>query len=59
MENVRKFKIPLPPTFLEQKKIYETLSSIDDLINAQSQKVETLKLHKKGLLQSLFPTISD
>ncbi|MGB4413509.1 MAG: hypothetical protein WBI53_01285 [Paludibacter sp.] len=39
----------------EQKKIADTLSSIDDLINAQSQKIEALILHKKGLLQGLFP----
>jgi type I restriction enzyme, S subunit len=50
--------LPLPKN-KEQQKIASCLSSIDDLINAQSQKVETLKLHKKGLLQGLFPTISD
>lgn len=48
--------IPSEPK--EQEKIANTLSSIDDLINAQTQKIETLKLHKKGLLQGLFPTIS-
>jgi type I restriction enzyme, S subunit len=51
--------ISFPPTLGEQQKIAETLSSIDDLINTQSQKVETLKLHKKGLLQGLFPKIND
>lgn len=48
--------IPSEPK--EQEKIANTLSSIDDLINAQIQKIEALNLHKKGLLQSLFPTIS-
>lgn len=50
-----KFLVPMPK---EQQKIADTLSSIDDLINAQSQKVEDLKLHKKGLLQGLFPDLN-
>lgn len=49
--------IPFDPK--EQKKIAETLSSIDELINAQSQKVQALQLHKKGLLQGLFPNINN
>lgn len=48
--------IPSEPK--EQEKIANTFSTIDDLINAQIQKIEALNLHKKGLLQSLFPTIS-
>jgi len=43
----------------EQDKIADTLSSIDDLINAQNQKLEALQLHKKGLLQGLFPSINN
>ena len=43
------------PDRKEQQKIADCLSSIDDLINAQSQKVEALKTHKKGLMQQLFP----
>ncbi|MEH0092409.1 restriction endonuclease subunit S [Vibrio metschnikovii] len=39
----------------EQKKISDFLSSIDDLIVANSKKLESLKLHKKGLMQKLFP----
>lgn len=49
--------IPSEPK--EQEKIANTLSSIDGLINAQIQKIEALNLHKKGLLQGLFPTISN
>jgi len=49
-----KFKINLP-TLLEQQKIADCLISLDDLITAQSQKVEALKQHKKGLMQQLFP----
>ena len=39
----------------EQKEIADCLSVLDEVITAQSQKVETLKAHKKGLLQQLFP----
>lgn len=49
--------IPLPPTFPEQLKIADCLSSLDGLISAQSQKIEALKTHKKGLMQNLFPRV--
>ena len=52
---VRSFSIPLPQKIEEQQKIADCLSSIDKLIAAQSQKRDTLKAHKKGLLQQLFP----
>jgi type I restriction enzyme S subunit len=45
----------LPPNVLEQHHIASCLSSLDDLIAAQSDKVEALKTHKKGLMQQLFP----
>ena len=54
-----KFIIHKPKSYQEQQKIAACLSSIDDLINAQSQKIETLKLHKKGLLQGLFPDVNE
>ncbi len=43
------------PTSAEQQKIAACLTSIDDLITAQAQKVDALKTHKKGLMQQLFP----
>ena len=46
----------LLPEIKEQQKIADCLSSVDDLITAQSEKIETLKKHKKGLMQQLFPT---
>jgi type I restriction enzyme S subunit len=52
--DVAKFPISFS-SFPEQHKIASCLFSLDDLINAQSQKIEALKLHKKGLLQGLFP----
>lgn len=47
------------PSFLpEQQKIASCLSSLDEGIAAQQEKVEALKEHKKGLMQKLFPTIN-
>lgn len=43
------------PAIDEQKKIAECLSSVDGLIAAQARKLDALKLHKKGLMQQLFP----
>jgi len=43
------------PEIAEQQKIADCLSSLDELIAAQAQKVEVLKTHKKGLMQQLFP----
>jgi type I restriction enzyme S subunit len=47
--------IIIPPTIEEQQKIASCLSSLDELIAANSQKLEFLKEHKKGLMQNLFP----
>jgi len=43
------------PSPLEQQKIADCLSSLDELITTQAQKIDTLKAHKKGLMQKLFP----
>ena len=43
------------PDKKEQQKIADCLSSIDELISVQTQKLDTLKTHKKGLMQQLFP----
>jgi len=58
-EDVLNCPLLIPSDPKEQQKIADTLSSLDDLINAQSQKIETLKLHKKGLLQGLFPDVNE
>ena len=51
-------QVPIPaPT--EQQKIASCLSSLDEVIEAQAEKIEQLKLHKKGLMQGLFPKIND
>jgi type I restriction enzyme S subunit len=46
----------LRPSAAEQQRIAACLSSLDDLIAAQTQKLEALKTHKKGLMQQLFPS---
>jgi type I restriction enzyme, S subunit len=43
------------PSPKEQQKIADCLSSLDELITAENQKLEALKAHKKGLMQQLFP----
>ncbi|MDM8547105.1 restriction endonuclease subunit S [Candidatus Venteria ishoeyi] len=47
--------VVLPTTSREQQKIADCLTAIDELITAQTQKLDTLKTHKKGLMQQLFP----
>jgi type I restriction enzyme, S subunit len=54
----RKFNLQLP-AFGEQQKIANCLSSLDELITAQTQKLDTLKTHKKGLMQQLFPSADE
>jgi type I restriction enzyme S subunit len=43
------------PRLAEQQRIAACLFSLDEMLAAQSRKVEGLKAHKKGLLQELFP----
>lgn len=43
------------PSRPEQQKIAECLSSVDELLAAQARKLDALKIHKKGLMQQLFP----
>lgn len=44
------------PALEEQQKIANCLSSLDDLIAAESAKLGLLKVHKTGEMQKLFPT---
>jgi type I restriction enzyme S subunit len=46
----------LPPD--EQQKIKDTITSIDHIIELQTQKLELLKQHRKGLIQKLVPNIN-
>jgi type I restriction enzyme S subunit len=50
--------VPFPPAKVsreEQQKIADCLHSLDDLIEAQGRKLESLRQHKQGLKQQLFP----
>lgn len=52
--------IPIPlPEEEEQQKIAGCLSDVDTMITEQSNKVEQLKAHKKGLMQGLFPSLEE
>jgi type I restriction enzyme S subunit len=54
---ISKHPISFPNNKPEQQKIASCLSSLDALITAQTERIEQLKLHKKGLMQGLFPKI--
>lgn len=45
------------PTLPEQQRIADCLSSLDALITAATQTLDTLKTHKQGLMQQLFPSM--
>ncbi len=47
--------VSYPKGETEQQKIADCLSSIDELISAQTEKIKSLKDHKTGLMQQLFP----
>ena len=51
IENIKTFI----PNELEQIRIAECITSINDLITCATQELETHKTHKKGLMQQLFP----
>jgi type I restriction enzyme S subunit len=53
--DVSQFPIFLP-SLPEQQRIATCLSSLDDLITAETQKLEALKTHKRGLMQQMFPS---
>ncbi len=50
-----RIEICYPSDKKEQKKIADCLSSLDELITLEARKRDTLKAHKKGLMQQLFP----
>ncbi len=45
------------PGLPEQQRIANCLTDLDTLITAAAQQLETLKTHKKGLMQQLFPSL--
>lgn len=54
------FKIPITVSLVdEQRKITSCLASLDRLISAQREKIDSLEFYKKGLMQGLFPKINN
>jgi type I restriction enzyme, S subunit len=53
-----KFNIRFPQ-LPEQQKLADCLSSLDELIASQSQKLDALKTHKRGLMQQVFPSTAE
>lgn len=58
LKSIKETIIKVPVKSKEQQKIASCLSALDELINAQAAKIEQLQLHKKGLMQGLFPFIA-
>lgn len=56
---IKSLEVYFPKNPFEQQKIADFLLTIDEMINAQTEKTETLKTHKKGLMQGLFPSIEE
>ncbi len=52
-------EIALPTSAEEQTRIANCLSSLDFDIIAESEKLDSLKAHKKGLTQQLFPPMKE
>ena len=63
MSNLTKLEVlafsVMAPSPAEQERIATCLSSLDALITAETQKLETLKTHKKFLMQKIFPATEE
>lgn len=60
--NNKKFlsgSLVLPVDEIEQQKIADCLSSINELISAETKKLDVLMTRKKGVMQLLFPTLDE
>jgi type I restriction enzyme S subunit len=57
--DVHAFETRVPCSKEEQQRIAECLSSLDARLTAEYQKLDTLKLHKRGLMQQLFPSAEE
>ncbi len=51
--------MPVPSCIDEQQEIADCLASLDELFTLEAQKLDTLKTHKKGLMQQLFPAAGE
>lgn len=55
IDNAKRTQVVFPCEPTEQRKVANCISILDSLITAQTVKIETLKQHKRGLMQQLFP----
>ena len=53
-----KYNFYIPRCKSEQQKIADCLTSLDTLLTTQTQKLDALRNHKKGVMQQLFPTLN-
>lgn len=56
---LKKYVFCIPKDLKEQQKIADCLSALDVRITAQTEKIEALQAHKKGLMQGLFPSAEE
>lgn len=59
LDELRGTELLIPKSKIEQQKIADCFLSLDILIAKHVEKIEQLKLHKKGLMQSLFPELNN
>lgn len=52
-------RVAWPALLAEQQRIADCLNSLDDLIATETRKVNAFKIHKKGLMQQLFPQVGE
>jgi type I restriction enzyme, S subunit len=52
-------KLTWPPSLAEQERIADHLTALDALITTATQALDTLKAHKQGLMQQLFPSAEE
>lgn len=55
---VKNLVVRVPP-FAEQQRIADFLSALDDAISSECDNLGTLKAHKRGLMQKLFPLLEE
>lgn len=54
-----KLNMYFPKSIGEQQRIADSLTSLDDLIVAETRKLDMLRTHKNGLRRQLFPVIKE
>ena len=56
---IRELPFAYPEDAEEQKRIVSCLTSLNEIIESQTQKLERLAGHKTGLMQQLFPSMGE